>query len=588
MKIKLGEIKLDVRDYASQGNAILGIRDSGKSYAATYFAERLMDGGIPIIAFDPIGIWRFLRVEGNGAGYPIVVAGGEHGDLPLTPASAPEIVRAAMREGISLVVDLYSMELSKADWRRIVETCIKVLLYENKTKGLRHVFIEEAAEFAPQNVRPEQGAVYDVIERLVRMGGNALLGYTLINQRAEQVNKAVLELCDSLYLFRQKGKNSLTSLDKWLSVADAKGGKEVISSLPMMAQGDCWAWVSGTDTPVKVHIPEKRTFHPDRRVMHGKRKLRGHKTVNVSAFVQQMSGSLKKVVEEAQANDPAELRKKIIALQAELRAARARGLPLSASPADVAAARRHGDAQGYVRGKIEGYGEGIKALKPMLPTLRSIEKDVAGAVAGIEAWLNRPAPKGLPPAVSAPAPPPPMRAPKPSRSDVSHGTSGNGASDLGGPQQRILDAVAWWESVGIMQPNRVQVAVVACYSANGGSFKNPLGALRSSGLLEYPSADSVALTAAGRELAHAPDAPPTTEELHRRLESILSTPQWKILEPIIRCYPNAATREEVAVAAGYSPDGGSFKNPLGALRSLGLIEYPSKGEVVAQKVLFIQ
>lgn len=79
MKINLGAVHFDARDYASQGNAILGIRDSGKSYSATYMAERLMDAGIPIIAFDPIGIWRFLRVEGEGSGYPIVVAGGEHG-----------------------------------------------------------------------------------------------------------------------------------------------------------------------------------------------------------------------------------------------------------------------------------------------------------------------------------------------------------------------------------------------------------------------------------------------------------------------------------------------------------------------------
>ena len=70
--IDLGKIKLPVDDYASQGNAILGIRDSGKSYTATAIAERLMAAGIPIIAFDPIGIWRYLRVPGAGKDFKLL------------------------------------------------------------------------------------------------------------------------------------------------------------------------------------------------------------------------------------------------------------------------------------------------------------------------------------------------------------------------------------------------------------------------------------------------------------------------------------------------------------------------------------
>lgn len=292
--IKLGPVEIAAREYAIQGNAVLGIKDSGKSYASMYLAERLMDAGFPIVAFDPIGVWRFLRVGGKGPGYPVVVAGGEHGDLPLRPETAPEIVRAAMREGVSLVLDLYSMELSKADWKRIVQSSVRVLLYENKSFGLRHIFIEEAAEFAPQTVGrgDADGKVYAEIEKLARMGGNAMLGYTLINQRAEEVNKAVLELCDSLYLFRQKGKNSLLSLAKWLDAAGAVGAKEIVPSLPTLPQGDCWAWVSGSDRPVRVHIPEKRTFHPDRRQVHDASGMASREPVNVSDFVERMSALL--------------------------------------------------------------------------------------------------------------------------------------------------------------------------------------------------------------------------------------------------------------------------------------------------------
>lgn len=257
------DVELSDLDYASQGNAILGIRDSGKTYTATWIAERLLDAGIPFVAFDPIGVWRYLRIgAGGNKGYKIVVA-GDNADLPLTPESAPLIVRAAMRENIPLILDLYSMSLSKADWKKIVEQSIRLLLYENKEYGTRHIFIEEAAEFCPQRVGPDQGRVYAEIEKLARMGRNASLGYTLINQRPEEVNKAVLELCDCLLLHRQKGRHSLTALNKWLSVAGAENSKEVIKSLPMLKQGDSWLWRAGSDSPQQITTPEKLTVHPD-------------------------------------------------------------------------------------------------------------------------------------------------------------------------------------------------------------------------------------------------------------------------------------------------------------------------------------
>lgn len=265
--LDLGAVKISVSDYASQGNAILGIRDSGKSYTATACAEKLLDAGIPFAAFDPIGVWRNLRNAGTGPGYELILV-GENGDAEISPETTADLMRHAMSIGASIVFDLYSMALSKADWRRVVEAGVRTMLYENKGKGLRHVFIEEAAEFCPQMVTRENGSTYAEIEKLARMGGNAMLGYTLINQRAEQINKAVLELCDCLFLHRQKGRLSLTALGKWLDFGDAKQSEKIIGALPTLPQGDCYIWANGTERPVFTHIPEKRTFHPNRR-MHG-------------------------------------------------------------------------------------------------------------------------------------------------------------------------------------------------------------------------------------------------------------------------------------------------------------------------------
>lgn len=372
------KVELAVIDYAIHGNAILGIKESGKSYTATMFAERLMDAGIPIIAFDPIGIWRYLRVEGSGPGYPVVVAGGQHGDLPLTPATAAAIVRAAIRDQISLVLDLYSMELSKSDWRKIVEAALHVLLYENS--GLRHIFIEEAAEFAPQRIGPDQGRVYAEVEKLARMGGNVQLGYTLINPRAADVNKSVLELCDTLFLFRQKGKNSIEALGKWLKAADAHGAEEIQRSLATLGQGECWVWLGESDRPVRVkRMPAKRTFHPDRRTREHGMMLAGQMdAVDVSQFVATMRATLAELA-------------RATSLSASSNEGAKSNAP--AAVAAVSAAKDRAEAQREIeRARREGFAEGARVgraarvpeIQRAVATLRNFAQTIAALADEIE------------------------------------------------------------------------------------------------------------------------------------------------------------------------------------------------------------
>jgi len=378
--MKLGPLQIEPAEFGSQGSAVLGIRGSGKSYTATLLAELLFSAGVPFVAFDPVGVWRWLRVPGAGRGYPIVVAGGEAGDLPLTPASAPKIVEAAMHNGVSLVLDLFDINLSKADWRRIVRDSVKLLLHRNKAHGLRHVFLEEAAEFAPQRVT--DGEVYAEIEKLARMGGNSRLGYTLINQRAEEVNKAVLELCDNLFLHRQKGRNSLTALSKWLDVGNVRDGREIIDSLATLPTGECWAWMAGTDRPVRLKVPAKDSLHPDRRVMRGAGDAKAKPAVDVSAFVAGLKEALPAIETAAAENDPKALRAEIAKLRGEL----ARKAPA----VDVQAIER----RAYERGERDGRAipaQIRQTLTRALHLLHDVDR-AATALAGPAAGKTTPLP----------------------------------------------------------------------------------------------------------------------------------------------------------------------------------------------------
>jgi hypothetical protein len=75
--------------------------------------------------------------------------------------------------------------------------------------------------------------------------------------------------------------------------------------------------------------------------------------------------------------------------------------------------------------------------------------------------------------------------------------------------------------------------------------------------------------------------------LQHKILDRLDGPRRRILQPLLVCYPGDLSREELAEKAGYSPEGSAFTNPLGSLRSLGLIDYPSPGRVVALPVLFL-
>lgn len=551
-KIKLGAVGVDAAEYASQGNAILGIRDSGKSYTATCIAEQLFGAGIPFTAFDPIGIWKYLRVPGRGSGYPVVVAGGRDGDLPLTVASAPEIVRAAMRNGISIVLDLYSMDLSKADWKRIVAQSVNIMLHENGEHGLRHIFIEEAAEFAPQRIGPDQGHVYAAVEKLARMGGNALLGYTLINQRAEEVNKAVLELCDSLFLHRQKGRNSLVALSKWLDIADARGGRDIIRSLPQLEQGKCWVWSAGTEAPVLTKIPAKNSFHPDRRALRGGAKAAPGKQVDVQKFVSQMADSLKVIEAEISENDPKRLRAELAATKKRLTEverlhAQSTGAQQAATaPLLIEQAFTNGRRQGAqeVRAQhvnqIEKIHSSISSAMQVLDSARNSLCSITDFIVGL-----RNAPESI------------LRA----------GTDGHTAREISieANRRRIEQRVLRSTTGSSKLPPGEKAVLIAC-AQHGECTREQLSILtgykrssrdayiqrlREKGFVT-PSGNSVHVTDAGvSELGSDYEPLPTGVALQDYWIGRLPPGERAVLEILIKAYPNTIQREEIDAKSGY-------------------------------------
>ena len=386
------------------------------------------------------------------------------------------------------------------------------------------------------------------MEKLARMGGNSRLGYTLINQRAEEVNKAVLELCDNLLLHRQKGKNSLASLSKWLDVGNVASAKEIVASLSTLPTGECWVWAEGRSDAQRVKVPAKNSLHPDRRVMRGE-VATAKKSVDVGRFVETMKGSLGKMADEAAANDPAKLKKRITELE--------RG----GGDAALAEAERKGYEKGkeagYALGRVDGAAAKAKELGQAVLNFAADFAVFSGqgradALAGSVAATPR---KARAPQAAPPAPAPSREAPP-------------ATGELTGPQQKIVRALSMWQALGHDEPTKIMVAAVAGYSPSSGGYANLLGQLRTAGVIEYPQPGKIRLLQG--------DLTMTVAESRSLLYSTMSNPQRRLFDALL---VGEMSKAELAAATEYSPTSGGFANLLGQLRSMGLAEYPSPGRV---------
>jgi hypothetical protein len=540
---KIGQHKIDLLDFTTQANTVLGIRGTGKTYTATYIAEQLLKNGIPWITIDPIGVWRYLKVPGKGQGFKVVVAGGDGQDLPLTPESAPEIVRSAMQKNIPLVLDLYDMNCAtKASRRTIVERVIEVLLYENKKYGPRHLFLEEAAEFAPQQIGQDCARVYGMIESLLRMGGNCSIGCTMINQRSEQLNKAVLELSACFFLHGQTGKNSLTSARDWLSFLDRKNATEITDSLPSLRAGQCWFWMRGvTENPSLLQMPEKESLHPDRKnpKLHTLEKSK----MNVDDFVANLSENLKTILEKKKDDDPAELRKRIRDLEKQVKDQKPELKEVSVLTVSDRKELR----------------DLTTDLHNVVVEAKAVMNDASQRLERFEKMLSSPAtgPRVAPRHEAVFYAPKMKAAPAEANGELTQG------------MKKVLSVL-----VQVKHPMKAnQVAVLAGYSPTSGGYAQTLATLRRDGLISG-NGGALRITQEGIDIlgGEYETIPQDAEGRINYWSEKLSTGCGRILRALFRIHPGSLTSTELAEATEHSPTSGGYAQNLAQLRALCLID----------------
>jgi hypothetical protein len=178
--------------------AILGKKGRGKTYAARGLVERLLEMKRRVLVLDPLSTWWGLRLAADGKreGFPIVVFGGPHADIPITDKSGAPLARALVADPIPAVVDLGLMR--KGEQARFVADLLDELFAKNRQPLT--IVLEEADAFAPQQpMNDMMGALGGGPDCAARQGLRlpAHLDYATASEAAQGCPHAALHPCDT-------------------------------------------------------------------------------------------------------------------------------------------------------------------------------------------------------------------------------------------------------------------------------------------------------------------------------------------------------------------------------------------------------
>lgn len=527
----------------------------GKSWCIRRLLEQT-HGKVQHLVIDPEGEFATLREK-----FDYVLAAKSGGDTAAHPRSARLLAERLLELNASAILDIY--ELKPHERIAFVQNFLEALV--DAPKSLWHpalIVVDEAHVYCPQKGdAASASAVVDICTRGRKRGFCAVLA----TQRLAKLHKdAAAELNNKLI-----GRTGLdVDMDR---AADELGmsGRDQKLALRQLPDGDFFAFGPAISLEVKqVHVGGVETHHPE----SGARVA--FNAPPPSARVRAMLPKLADLPAEAEERTRSlqEAQKEITHLKHELTVAKKAQPVVAKAETKVVEKAVLKDAQitrlEVALGKLESYGSHWGGI------LVELGREMSAAIKS---------------AKNGHAPVPALAANRlvvpPTRPVVSRKVDTVPSDGLTGPEQRILNAIGWLESIGVAEPEQTATAFLAGYTYGGGAFNNPKGRLRAQGLVEYLAGDRIRLTDAGRELAQVPETPLTTQELHQRVLNQLPGPERRILEVILAEYPTPLANAECAERAGYSPDGGAYNNPRGRLRSLGLIEYQS-GKVVARSILF--
>lgn len=553
-------------DLVVQKSALLARSGAGKTNTAVVIAEELLVAGQQVVILDPPGAWWGLRssADGAAAGFPIVVLGGIHGDLPLEATAGALIADLVVDQGISAVLDL--SEFTWGEMAKFVPAfCQRLYHRKNRVRDPMLLIVEEADELAPQRPEANQTLMLAAVERIAKRGRMRGIGLLAITQRSAALNKHVLSQIEVLIALQTTDPRDIKAIDEWVErTGDQERRRQLLAEIAQLPVGTAFLWSPAwLRTFQKVSFRRRRTFDSSATPEPGKRQVMPKELAAVD--LEHLRTRMAETVERAKENDPAELkrqledlrrqsraapviteREKIVEVQVPVLAAEQIAEVRAIADGMTATGMRLIDAAGEIKAallRVESAPTAVKAAAAMTPRVARVETPAK-------------APTRTVPAATLPA------------MDVK----------LSLAERKVLSVLAQYPE----GRTKTQVAILTGYASGGGGFNNALSALRTKGFLSG-SKERLVITDAGQAALGPVEPLPTGQALVEHWLRQLPKAERAILEYLVNGYPKAMSKEDLAEETGYKASGGGFNNALSRLRTLELIE---RGEPRASAAFF--
>jgi hypothetical protein len=355
---------------------ILGKTRSGKSSKMRVCVEWLLRNKKRVVILSPKDDWWGLRLEGPyHAGFPVVIFGGAHADVPFSPSAGGAIAQLVCSGNRPAIITL--ARIAPTARTRFYIEFMEALFKHHQ--GELYVVIDEVHNFAPKGkvFSPEAGMMLHWSNVLAAEGQGQGLIMLAASQRPQKVHNDLLTSCETLIACRVIHKADRDAVKDWIDgAADPDIGKQVLSELASMERSEAWCWSPEIGFgPQRVVWPMFSTFDSFKPQGSNPKRLRGWASVDLDAVKTQLADA----VAEAEANDPKVLKNEIHRLTAELVKERQK----TAGP-EVGPARLH-DA--FQRGQHDAFERGHKTGVEFAHT--SLRKHIHDAGALIDKELSR-------------------------------------------------------------------------------------------------------------------------------------------------------------------------------------------------------
>lgn len=557
-------------------DGIFATKGMGKSHLAQVMAEEMLANGQVIVAIDPTDAWWGLRssADGRNDGYPVVVIGGDHGDLKLEPAAAVQLAEAVVDERFSCVICTDGM--SDMAETKFVREFLDTIYRKNRVPI--HLFIDEADVFAPQKpFDVEDARCIRAMSHIVRRGRKKGIGSTLITQRPAELSASVRTMVEMLFVLGMSHNLDIDAVEKWMRLRKKKSGnnsafvlqEEMIASLDSLQRGDAWVWSPRLGIHQRFRARAKRTFDSGATPRPGQKVKAPKKLAAVD--LQRLGAAMAAAVQRQKDDDPTELRKQLAALRQEiaLKSKIVHELPPRIDAQQIQRIERlttrltdrFAKAAEYLDKTRDRIAQDLQTIASEIVDLR---REIRGQSDSVTVASPNVVVPSHPAVIVAPQPP----------------------EDLKPAHLRLLSAIAWWESVGVIPVDLAGVAFLAKTSTKSSAFDNNRSYLKARDYIQYPLAGQVCLTLKGRVVAPPPQTPPTNEALHGTIFSVLTPAVGRMLRVLIDAYPLEVALPDLARLAGTSATSSAFDNNRAWLHARNLTRYPRAGFACAASLLF--